>query len=157
MERTEAKTPAEAILRLARRIRRHALHKGHFNRLDRLRLLLLANDGISLRDLAGLLDMRPPSVSEWLDKLVANAELTKTPATEDKRMVHLSLTEKGKELAVAAQEKAKEPVDIFAGCLEEEEQAVFNELCRRLYLHLAGQGCPSRRQRRQVEEEGPDG
>lgn len=149
MDATEKKSLSEEVMRLARRIRRHSHGKGHFGRLDRLRVLLLANEGISLRDLAGLMDMRPPSVSEWLDQLLLNREIEKAQGAEDRRMVQIFLTEKGKELALAAKERAKGFVDILAGCLSSEEEEVFSDTCKRLYRHLEAQGSSRRQGRRQ--------
>lgn len=127
----------EEVMRLARRIHRYTHHnKGHVTREDRLLQLLLVNDGISLRDLARLMDMRPPSVSEWLDKLLASEEITKEQDTEDRRMVRISLTAKGRERALAAEAKAKHSVGIFAGCLEPSEEKAFIDSCRRLHQHL---------------------
>lgn len=127
---------AEVIMRLARRIRHSSSDDYHINRLDRLRLLLLAHDAIGLRELAQLMDMRPPSVSEWLDKLLESGEINKVRDEEDKRAVRISLTDKGYQLAKAAKEKAKEPLDIFAGCLPAEQEKMFIATCRQLHEHL---------------------
>ncbi len=99
---------AEAIQTLARRMRRFSAHHGdHVNRLERLLLLLLLldNDAISMRDLASLLDIRLPSLSQWLDRLVEEGEVTRKRDEDDKRVVRISLTEKGLKLARVSEEK----------------------------------------------------
>lgn len=139
---TEAATNlADEIMRLARRIRRYNHHRqGHVTRLDRLLQLLLVNEGISLRDLACLMDMRPPSVSEWLDKLLVSGDVNKKQDSQDRRMVRISLTAKGRKRALAAEKKVKQSADIFAGCLEPATEKAFVESCRRLHQHLQEQG-----------------
>ncbi len=128
---------AEEIQRLARRLRRFfAYNDDHVTRLDRLRLILLEHEGISLRDLARLLDIRPPSLSEWVTKLTEDGEIVKERDDEDRRSVRISLTDKGRELALSSKEKAEESGGIFAGCLTEEERNKFLEACEKLHAHL---------------------
>ncbi len=130
----------EEIERLARQIRRFlARNETHVNRLDRLRLILLENDGISLRGLARLLDIRPPSVTEWVEKLTQDGEITRERDQDDKRVVRISLTEKGRELAHASKQKKEESGGIFAGFLADEEAEAFVETCRKLTAYLSKQ------------------
>lgn len=138
MGKTDSGEIAEAIQTLARRMRRFSAHHGdHVNRLDRLRLLLLDNDAISMRDLASLLDIRPPSLSQWLDRLVEEGEVTKQRDEDDKRVVRISLTEKGLKLARVSKGKAEQSEGMFSGCLTDEEARSFLEGCQKLYAHLS--------------------
>ena len=126
-----------AIAKLSRAVRRYtANNKDHINRIDALRVFLLQNTNISLIELSYKLDVRPPSVSEWIEKLAENEELTKTRDEADKRVIRYSLTEKGREIAQKAEVKMTVTHNIFDELLTGEEEKTFIELCEKLYIHL---------------------
>ena len=91
---------------------------------------LKLKDGIRTRDLAYLLDMRISSLNELLAKLEKGGYLTREPDPEDKRVMLVYLTEKGR-----TEEQSCPRNDLFA-CLTEEEQTVFGTCLGKLIAAL---------------------
>lgn len=90
-----------------------SIHRGQ----GRLLTLLTMQPEISQKDLAYILGMRPQSVGELLGKLEKNEWITRTPSTEDRRVMIISLTEKGQEAAaklVKESQAGSELFDIFS-------------------------------------------
>ena len=67
-----------------------------------------------------ILDMRPQSLGELLEKLERNGYITRNPSEEDQRIMTVRLTEAGKELANS--EERLDTDDLFSS-LNSEEQA----------------------------------
>ncbi|MGI6106296.1 MAG: MarR family winged helix-turn-helix transcriptional regulator [Raoultibacter sp.] len=82
---------------------------------------------ISTKDLSYLLGIRQQSLNELLNKLEKSGLVVRKPSEEDKRVMIVHLTEKGKE----AQPEDDTYDDIF-NCLEEEELATFNSYLDRI-------------------------
>lgn len=132
MENKREKTISEEIGRLARRIRRlTAQNDQHLSRMDTLKILLLDNEGVSLRGLARIMDVRPPSLSEWIDKLMEEGLVLKERDENDKRLIKLMLSPKGKEEALILKDKYNQPGPL-AGALSEAEEEQFFALCLKL-------------------------
>jgi DNA-binding MarR family transcriptional regulator len=90
--------------------------------------LLKMQDGISTKDLSYLLGARVSSLNELLAKLEKSGYVTREPSEQDKRIMLVKLTEKGKN------EQQPEPVDsgdIFS-CLSDEEQKKLGEYLDRV-------------------------
>ncbi|MDR2616198.1 MAG: MarR family transcriptional regulator [Endomicrobium sp.] len=83
----------------------------------RILTLLKKQDGISTKDMSFLLDIRISSLNDLLSKLEKSGYITRKPSPEDKRVMLVKLTQKGKS------EKSKKSTapDIF-GCLSEKER-----------------------------------
>lgn len=126
------KSLVEEIIKLARRIRRFTAHSDrHLSRLDTLKLMLLENPGINLRDLARRMDIRPPSLSEWLDKLLEEGLVTKERDEKDKRAIQLFLTPAGQDQAKQLRKRGESP-DFLSEFLTSEEKEEFFKLCQKL-------------------------
>ena len=98
----------------------------------RILSLLKLRDGISTKDLSYLLGVRVSSLNELLSKLEKNGYVTREPSDEDKRVMLVKLTDKGRD------EQQPEPLgfeDIFS-CLSDEEQVVFGENLDRIAIAL---------------------
>jgi len=94
----------------------------------RILAVLKIKDGISTRDLSYLLGIQIPSLNELLSKLVKGGYATREPSEQDKRVMLVKLTDKGRE------EQQPESVgfnDIFS-CLNEDEQQAFGEYLDRV-------------------------
>lgn len=93
----------------------------------RVLAMLKIQPEISTKDLSYLLGIRQQSLNELLGKLERAEYVTRTPAENDRRVMIVRLTDKGKEV------KSEEPNlgDIF-GVLSEEEQATFGEYLDRI-------------------------
>ena len=126
-----------AIAKLSRAVRRYTSNnKDHISRIDALRVYLLKNKDINLNELAYMLDVRPPSLSEWIEKLADSEEITKTRDEADKRIIRYSLTPKGQEIAKEAEARISQSHNIFDDCLSEDDEKAFIQLCEKLYDHL---------------------
>ncbi|MCL1846628.1 MAG: MarR family transcriptional regulator [Coriobacteriia bacterium] len=100
----------------------------------RILTALQMKDGISTKDLSYLLGLAISSLNESLAKLEKKGFITREPSEQDKRVMLVMLTDKGR----AKQERHDDPAkieDLFA-CLSEEEQVVLGELLDRLTASL---------------------
>lgn len=98
----------------------------------RIIAILQLRDDISTKDLSYLLGVRTSSLNELLAKLEKNGYVSREPSEQDKRVMLVKLTEKGKN------EKVPEPSDfddIFS-CLSGDEQDIFGEYLDRLITAL---------------------
>ena len=87
----------------------------------RILAALQMRDGISTKDLSYLLGLAVSSLNEFLSKLERSGYITREPSEQDKRVMLVRLTEKGK----SQQNQPEENMDlggIFA-CLSGDEQA----------------------------------
>ncbi|MDY3954534.1 MAG: MarR family transcriptional regulator [Anaerovoracaceae bacterium] len=128
----------DTILRLNRNIKRRAAARGGVNgKAQGKTLLLIAqNDGIRSSDLARLLDIRPPSLTQKLNKLEEDGNIKRMCDVHDARVIRLYITEAGKEI-LRRRDLGKERVTKdFSDCLTSEEKALFCEFCDRLSNNL---------------------
>ncbi|KAF1298078.1 hypothetical protein BAU15_09520 [Enterococcus sp. JM4C] len=101
----------------------------------RILMLLSMKEAVSQKDLAFVLGVRPQSIGELLGKMEKQEWITRTPSTEDRRVMLVSLTEKGQEEAKKISEKphfGSELFDIF----NEEEQEQLLDFFERLIDEL---------------------
>lgn len=94
----------------------------------RIIALLKMQPEMSQRDLSYLLDMRPQSLSELLNKLEKNSYITKTQSEADKRVMMIQLTELGK--SVEQETHHFEMKEVFSSLTEEEQQTMSGYLDR---------------------------
>jgi len=94
----------------------------------RILAVLKLRDGISTRDLSYLLGIRVSSLNELLMKMEKGGYVTREPSEQDKRIMLVRLTEKGRN---EQQPKQFAFDDIFL-CLSEEEQEAFGEYLDRI-------------------------
>ena len=102
----------------------------------RLLSILKENSNLSSRELAELLDIRPSSLTELLTKLEQEQLVVRTPDENDRRVIRVSLTEKGteREEQIAAERTAH--LEKFSACFTAEEAEQFCALCDKLAAHL---------------------
>ena len=128
-----------ASLKLARAMRRCPPERGEHPfppAVGRLLACASKNPGVSSRELCEFLDLRPSSLSEILTRAEADGLLTRTVDEADRRILRVSLTEKGQK-AVTEMETAR---DLDArkktACFTEEEKEQFIALCDKLSAHI---------------------
>jgi len=99
-------------------------------------LLIAENDGVIQRDLAEEMDMRPSSMSEMLAKMEELGFLLRKQDDKDQRVMHIFLTERGKNAVEESQSATKNIADtLFKGLSGEEiQQMLF--LTEKLCAHL---------------------
>lgn len=104
----------------------------------RILALLKLQPGISQADLAYLLGMRPQSAGELLAKLERAGYVLRTPSADDKRVLHVQLTEEG----VKAAEQRVKGESAFA-VLTEEEKSTLSELLAKVAAGLEAEVGPA--------------
>ena len=117
------------------------LHHGQ----GKLLATLLQQDGCSQRELCGLLQIRPASLSELLDKLERSGAVERRQSPDDRRGRCVYLTDLGRERAALAAVHRKKEAQMLAACLAEAEQEQLIGLLQKVEDGL----------KRQLEGEGP--
>ena len=108
----------------------HSKNLGDFDpRRGQGRLLAALKNmsGVNQRELAFILDIRPQSLGELLQKLEQGGYISRKPSEGDKRAMMVELTEKGRNL------KFQRPnYDELFNCLNEEEQENFKNYLQKI-------------------------
>ena len=112
--------------------REHLLHPAAEHTL----MIIAENDGLSSGELCELLDVRPSSLSEMMEKMAARGFVEKTDDEADRRITRISLTELGKAQAEQIAKTRRQAVSEFSACFTEEEAAQFCALADKLSAHL---------------------
>lgn len=94
------------------------------------------NPGVSSRELCELLDVRPSSLSEMLSRAEADGLITRTVDEADRRVQHISLSEKGRRLITEMETAREQDAKKKAACFTEEEKEQFCALCNKLSEHM---------------------
>ncbi|MGX6978020.1 MarR family winged helix-turn-helix transcriptional regulator [Vagococcus elongatus] len=116
---------------------RRAAHHGEGPMADtssgqgRILAFLKIKDGISTKELSYLLGIRVSSLNELLAKLEKSGYLYREPSEQDKRVMLIKLTEKGK----SEEKPPADRPDVFAS-LSVEEQASFDDYLDRIILTM---------------------
>lgn len=108
-------------------------HRGQ----GRVLAILKLKPEISQKELTYLLNMSKQSVAELIGKLDRNGYITRRPSEEDKRIMIIKLTDKGRN-AVSEEEAAPESTEML-DCLNEEELEAFSEYLGRMIKQYEGQ------------------
>ncbi|BFR47138.1 MarR family transcriptional regulator [Nitratidesulfovibrio sp. HK-II] len=111
---------------------RGGAHRGQ----GRVLALLAEQDGQSPRDLAALLRVQPPSLSELLDKLSRDGSIERRRHEEDQRMSAVFLTEKGRAMVDEVRQARKDAAEATLAGLSDEEQAALSGLLDKLIASL---------------------
>jgi len=98
----------------------------------RILAVLKLRDGISTKDLSYLLGVRVSSLNDLLSKLEKSGHVTREPSEQDKRVMLVWLTDKGRSVE---EPETADFGDIFA-CLSSEEQQSFGERLDRVIAAL---------------------
>ena len=139
MDRSDVLESLMQLMRLVRRYqgggpgggRRHSSHSEAI-----LMRILSADDGLSSKELAEKMNIRPPSLSETLDRLEKRGEIERVRDEKDSRVYRIFLTERGRlEVEKRAEEYVNARLEV-EGCLTEEEKRMFGEICGKLSAHL---------------------
>ena len=123
----------ESILRLVRVMRRRPMAPGHHSHgVGKLLRVIAANPGATSRELAEMMDIRPSSLTELLNRLEERGIVVRARDENDLRVVRVAITELGQAEIKHHDEAKRQSIDSIADCLNPEEQKVFCELCDRL-------------------------
>ncbi|MGG7143121.1 MarR family winged helix-turn-helix transcriptional regulator [Clostridium nigeriense] len=111
---------------------KEGIHPGQMKLLS----IILKNDGIIQRELAEILDMRPSSLTEILSNLEKNSLITRKQDEDDRRVMHVHLTEEGKS-SIKNFKQAKEDLhDSVFNCLTLEEKEKMLEIVGKINSSL---------------------
>ena len=129
----EQKDVMDCLMRLMRSIRRHPTGEHHRSHgYIRLLRILSENDGQSSRELAEIMDIRPSSLTELINKLEMDGAILRTRDENDLRVIRVSLLGKGREILEEFRNFRKQEAENLAAWLTEEEKLVFCEICDKL-------------------------
>ncbi|MFT8878655.1 MAG: MarR family transcriptional regulator [Oenococcus sp.] len=116
---------------------RHDSRRSHHRGQARLMRLLDKYDGLSVGEIAEILDVRPSSVTGLVDKLSDNGLVDRIPDERDKRITLIKLTKKGHDFLQSKKDEADDlSEEVFAG-LTDEEQATLLHLLKRVSKNLS--------------------
>lgn len=129
----------ECVMRLVRLARRHPPKGKHSHSMFRLMRLVASNEGATARTLADQLGIRPPSLSEQLDRLEERGMVRRVRDAQDARVVRVCLTDEGRaEIDRHADQMRASHASVNA-LLSEEERQQFCALCNKMIGALEGQ------------------
>ena len=97
----------------------------------RILAILQAKDGFSSKDLAILLGVSVSSVNYLLNKLEKSGFIIKVPSRQDKRVLIINLTEKGRKYKI----KSSVGYDIF-DCLDDDQKQDMDEYFNKVIYEL---------------------
>ena len=97
--------------------------------------LLKMQDSVSTKELSSILGIRVSSLNEMLAKLEKNGYIQREQSEDDRRVMIVKLTEKGRE----SEQSKPDFANIFS-CLSEEEQFVFGQYLDRIITALEKEG-----------------
>lgn len=98
--------------------------------------ILERHDGITQKDLAEMLQIRPPSLSELVSKLEGKGCIQKLTNEEDKRISNIKLTQKGHAVIKQVREERADMSKEFFSALSEDEQKQLLELLTKINSNL---------------------
>lgn len=102
----------------------------------RILALLKIKDGVSTKDMSGVLGIRTSSLNELLSKLEAKGYVEREQSEEDKRVMVVKLTDKGRGVDQPA--GGAGTADAF-DCLNEEEKKAFGEYLDRIIAQIGAE------------------
>jgi DNA-binding MarR family transcriptional regulator len=98
---------------------------------NRILAALTMQEGLSQKDLAYLLGIRPQSLSQALAKLEEDGMITRKHNEEDARVINVYLTEAGRiRAAKVAEDRKKSAADIFSVLTDEEKDQLAGILAK---------------------------
>ncbi|MCL2632247.1 MAG: MarR family transcriptional regulator [Coriobacteriia bacterium] len=104
----------------------------------RLVRILQNESGLSARELAERIDIRPPSLTKILDRLEERGQIERVRDSEDSRVWRISLTEQGRsEMQRLREDSSAELSQAIENSLTKDEQNTFSELCDKLSAALS--------------------
>ena len=121
------------VMRVARKVRRLERPDRNESR-GSLRLLrkLAEHDGLTARELAEMLDIRQPSLTEMLNRLEGGGIVRREPDQQDHRKVRIYLQAEGRAILERYREQRQQEVEYLNSVLTREEQQLFCRICDRM-------------------------
>lgn len=114
--------------------------RGHHRGQGLILAILHEQDGLSQRELAERLQVRPPSLSELLDKLESSGMIERRQGDTDRRMSLVFLTVEGRLAAAGMAARRQEKRRLLDAGLNRDEQAALSQLLEKLLASLSPSG-----------------
>lgn len=111
---------------------KEGIHPGQMKLLS----IISKNDGIIQRELAEILDMRPSSLTEILSNLEKNSLITRKQDENDRRIMHVHLTEEGNSIIKDFKQAKDNLQDSIFNCLTLEEKEKMLEIVGKINSSL---------------------
>ena len=140
-DKTATMTRLHSAARLARtalaaRLLAHGFYAGQ----DQIMLALDRHDGLTPGQLAQRLGVRPPPITQTINRHQVQGFLEKRASEEDARQAHISLTESGREAIRAIEKSVKKTEKQALKGLDKKEQKQLHKLLARIEANLSGNG-----------------
>lgn len=105
--------------------------------------ILYKHGGLSQKDLADCLQIRPASLSELISKLELKGSIVKTPDSEDKRVFRISLSDSGRREAIELNKVAEAAFGGIFSSLNQQEKKTLSDLLTKVITSFdaGGNGC----------------
>jgi DNA-binding MarR family transcriptional regulator len=97
-------------------------------------------DGASQRELAGRMRIEPPTLVRHLDKLAEDGYVERRPDPDDRRVVRVVVTAKGRSRLAALHEEAEWVDRELRALLSEQEVAVLGSALMKIHRHFTAVG-----------------
>lgn len=133
----EQDTVMGCAMQLFRQFRRSPEKGRHSHSAMRLLRLIWSHENASAKELSQMLGIRPPSLSEQLDRLQARGFITRARDGQDARVIRVSLTDAGREEMRRLDAEHDETRQRMEEVLTPEERIQFCQMCRRMTEALA--------------------
>ena len=134
---TEQRDIMDSLMRLMRNLRRHPPGKPHRSRgYMRLLRILSKDEGQTAGELADIMDIRPSSLTELLDKMEDDGAIARIRDENDLRIIRISLLDKGRQALAEFNDFRKKEGEKLAACLTEQEQQTLCDICDKLVACL---------------------
>ncbi len=124
----------EAQAKLSRAIRRQQSTHSHHG--FKMIALVIENEGIKASKLAEILDIRPASLTDAVDRMEKHGLLYRVPDENDLRSNLIYTTDKGKELVLNRKKDQADLDEIINSVLTPEEIETYCKISEKLVDHL---------------------
>lgn len=112
------------------------VNQASFRGQGRIIHLLAHNEGLSQRELAGLAQIKPGSVSEVLERLEKTQMIKRWRDKKDRRIVRVQLTDRGKNLYKENLQKRRQFEKEMLAPISAEERATFLTVLEKMQVQL---------------------
>ncbi len=127
----------DSLYRLARNLRRRPSDPSHPSRAYMKVLRILTRQGnLRARELSDALGVRPPSLSELLNKMEKEEIIVRNKDREDMRVTRVTITGKGREILEQHKDRRRKEDKKLEEWLTPAEREVFCQICDKLSQRL---------------------
>ena len=150
----QSKDLVTAIARLSRMMRRHPVEKDSLSRMSvHILKAVQENDGVRATELAGLMGVRPASITEALNRLERDGYVIREKDVADSRAKRVFVTQKARAQFEERTRGQQAENNRLLSCLTDEEADTFLAICGKLCAFLEQDSQHSHHHHNQPREE----